>query len=193
MNIDRRKFLQICALSAGALTVGGGVLYALTLNSEPNILEDHYQGTEKALADWGGKDRARGLMVDIHADYAALVPEMPYIGGQENMFTEWLTYGVYYLAVYRVLKAEGHTIEEAGRVIYNAFEKMADYPKWFIRLVGRFRYDQDYVQRLKQAAADTLLRRYPGDSVRLPLQGRSQDLRSSPERRLAAQIPGLVK
>ena len=97
------------AITAGALAIGGGAIYAIT--SDPDILDDHFEGTAKVLVTRFGKGRTSGLMKEIRQEYEALTPEVPYIGGEENMFTEWLTYGVYYLAVYRIHKAEGQSVE----------------------------------------------------------------------------------
>jgi hypothetical protein len=171
--MDRRKFLRVSAMTAGALAIGGGAIYALTRESD--VLDDHLEGTEKVLVARFGQGRTSGLMVDIRQEYEALTPQVPYIGGGENMFTEWLTYGVYYLAVYRVLKAEGQSVEEVGQVIFEAFQAMADYPKWLLRLVGSLTYDEQYVSRLKEAVARTQERRYPGDWVATFIQGDGEE------------------
>lgn len=172
MKMDRRKFLKVSALTAGAVTVGGGAIYVMIRDSD--ILDDHFDGTEKALAARFGRDRATGLIRDIRQEYEALSPEMPGIGGEENMFTEWLIYGVYYLAVYQVLKAEGQTVEEVGKVIYDTFEAMADYPKWLLRLVGSLKYNEKYVSQLKEAVAKTQELRYPGDWVATFIEGNGE-------------------
>jgi hypothetical protein len=173
MKMNRRRFLKASALTAGALAIGGGAIYTMTRDSD--ILDDHFEGTEKALVIRFDKDRASGLMRDIRQEYEALAPEMPYIGGEENMFTEWLIYGVYYLAVYRVLKAGGLGVEEAGRVIFDTFQAMADHPKWLLRLVGSLKYNERYVSRLKEAAATTQERRYPGDWVAAFIEGDGEE------------------
>ena len=167
--MNRRRFLKASAITAGALAIGGGAIYAITRDSD--ILHDHFQGTEKVLAARFGKRRASSLMKGIRQEYGALAPEMPYIGGEENMFTEWLTYGVYYLAVYRVLKAERHSVEEAGKVIFDTFQDMADYPKWLLRLVGSLKYNKQYLGQLKEATAKTQERRYTGDWVARFIEG----------------------
>jgi hypothetical protein len=161
--MNRRRFLKVSAITAGTLTIGGGAIYTIT--RDPDILDDHFDGTEKVLGTLFGKGRASSLIKDIRQEYEALTPEMPYIGGEENMFTEWLTYGVYYLAVYRVLKSEGQSVEEAGKVIFDTFQAMADYPTWLLRLFGSLKYNEQYVSRLKEAIANTQERRYPGDWV----------------------------
>jgi len=161
--MDRRKFLKIASIGAGAVVAGGGAIYVITRDS--HILDDHFDGTKKVLMARFGKDRATGLMGDIRQEYGALAPKMPYIGGEENMFTEWLIYGVYYLGVYRVLKGEGQPVEEVGKAIYNSFRAMADHPKWLFRLVGGLKYNKKYVSRLREAVTETQKRRYPGNWV----------------------------
>ena len=136
-----------------------------------DILSDHFKGTEKSLSICFGKDHISELMDAIRKEYAILAPEMPYIGGEENMFTEWLIYGVYYLAVHRVLQSEGLSLEEGGKIIFDAFEAMADYPRWMLRAAARLKYSERYVQRLKAAAVQTQERRFPGDWVAEFIEG----------------------
>jgi hypothetical protein len=173
VKMNRRKFLKVSAITAGTLAIGGGAIYAIT--SDPDILDDHFEGTAKALVTRFGKGRTSGLMKEIRQEYEALTPEVPYIGGEENMFTEWLTYGVYYLAVYRILKAEGQSVEEVGKIIFDTFQAMADYPKWLLRLVGSLKYNKQYVSQLKEAVAKTQERRYPGDWVAMFIEGDGEE------------------
>ena len=56
------------------------------------------------------------------------------------MYAEWLNYGAYYLAMYRALSARGHNLDSVGKLIFETYEVMADYPRWFLRIVGRFKY-----------------------------------------------------
>jgi hypothetical protein len=163
MKINRRDLLKLSAVTAGTAIVVGGVGYALFRDPDP--LADFYTSTEKVLGARFGQSRAKTLVQDIRREYEALALEAPYIGGEDNAFTEWLTYGVYYLAVYRVLKSLGQTVEQAGRLIYETYEVMADRPQWLINLVGGLKYGQGYVERLRAAAATSQERRYPEDWV----------------------------
>jgi hypothetical protein len=163
MKINRRGFLKLSAVTAGTAIAGGGVGYALLRDSDP--LADFYASTEKVLCTRFGQGRAEVLVHDIRREVEGLLPEVPYIGGEENIFTEWLTYGVYYLAVYQVLKSLGQTVEQTGRIIYETYETMADYPAWMLRLVSSLKYGQGYVEQLRAAATESQERRYPGDWV----------------------------
>jgi plasmid stabilization system protein ParE len=162
-KINRRNFLKLSAATAGVAILGGGVGYALLRDPDP--LADFYTSTGKVLGARFGQSRSKRLVQDIRQEYEALALDAPYIGGEENVFTEWLTYGVYYLAVYRVLASQDQSVEQVGRIIYETYEVMADRPQWLIDLVGGFKYGQGYVERLRAAAAVSRERRYPEDWV----------------------------
>jgi hypothetical protein len=168
-KINRRNFLRLSAATTGTAIIGGGVGYALLRDSDP--LADFYGSTEKVLCTRFGQSRAEVLVHDIRQEYEALTLEAPYIGGEDNIFTEWLTYGIYYLAVYRVLKSLGQTVERAGRIIYETYETMADYPAWMLRLVGSLKYGQGYVERLRAAATVSQEQCYPDDWVCTFIEG----------------------
>ena len=160
--MDRRKFLKYSAISAGTVLTAG-LIFRLTRPSDP--LLDFYRSTEEVLTPALGKKRAAVTMGHIRTKVASLTPSVPYIGGKENIFTQWLTYGVYYLAVYQVLKPLGYSTDQIGMMIYETYEVMADYPKWFLRLVSRLKYGKRYEKRLRLAAEESQKRRYPADWV----------------------------
>jgi hypothetical protein len=87
------------------------------------------------------------------------------------MFTEWLTYGGYYLAFYNTLKPLVHSIEQIGRLIYETYEVMADYPKWFLRVIGKLKYGKRYVSRLRLAAEESQKHQYPAGWVCAFIEG----------------------
>ena len=43
MNMDRRKFLKISAITTGVVVIGGGAICIKKRDS--NILDDHFDGT----------------------------------------------------------------------------------------------------------------------------------------------------
>jgi hypothetical protein len=148
INMKRRRFLKISAITAGATMLGGGTIYTMFKDSDP--LDPFYEATQKVFSARFGDDLATTLGRETRQKYEALYPEIPYIGGKENMFTEWLNYSAYYLAMYQALKARGHTIEEVGKLIFKTYEAMADYPAWFLRIVGSLKYSKKYEKKLKE-------------------------------------------
>lgn len=170
--MNRRKFLTISALTAGAV-LGGVVIYKVSKASD--VLDRPLDATRRVLTGRFGKNRAEAMIREIRQEYDALAPNMPYIGGEANIFTEWLTYGVYYLAVCRVLKTPDKTLSEVGKIIYETYEAMADYPKWLLRLIGKLKYSKGYVNQLREAAADSQKRQYPGDWVSIFIEGDGEE------------------
>jgi len=60
------------------------------------------------------------ILQDAHLRFAALIPRLPYIGGDENHLTAELVRSARCLALYQALQAHGKTAAEVGRVLYEA-------------------------------------------------------------------------
>ena len=160
--MNRRKFLGISALSVGGL-LAAGIAYRHYRPSDP--LDPFRKSTKKVLTARFGKRHSDKILNDIRAEYASIVVSVPDIGGTQSMFTEWLDYGVYYLAMYRSLKKVGYSTDQVGEAIYRTYETMADYPTWFLNLIGRLKYSKSYISRLQKASGETQKRLYPAGWV----------------------------
>lgn len=167
--MNRRKFLKISTITAGAAIIGGGTIYAVFKDSDP--LSPFFEATQKVFSARFGDNLSATLIMEAKQAYEDLRPKIPYTGGKENMFTEWLNYGAYYLAMHQVLSARGHDIDDVGTLIFETYKVMADYPKWFLSIVGGFKYGKNYEEKLKDAAAASQQRKYPGDFVSSFIEG----------------------
>jgi hypothetical protein len=167
--MNRRKFLKISAATASATIIGGGTFYTMFKDSDP--LSPFFAATQKVFFARFGDDLSVILIKETKQAYGDLCPKIPYTGGKENMFTEWLNYGAYYLAMYQVLSARGHNIGDVGALIFETYKVMADYPKWFLSIVGRFKYGQKYEEKLRNAVAASQQRKYPEDFVASFIEG----------------------
>ncbi|MBN1382795.1 MAG: L-2-amino-thiazoline-4-carboxylic acid hydrolase [Deltaproteobacteria bacterium] len=170
--MNRRRFLKISTVSAVGL-LAAGTAYRFFQPSDP--LDNFYQSTKTVLTGRFGKQQAGTIVKEIKTAYAGLVPSVPYIGGKKNIFTEWLDYGVYYLAAYNVLKKAGLSVDQVGEIIFRTYETMADYPKWLLKRIGKLKYGESYISHLKAATEKSQLRRYPGDWVCEFVTGNGQD------------------
>ena len=167
--MNRRKFLKISTLGAGAAIIGGGAAYIMFKDSDP--LKPFYEATQTVFSARFGHDFSTALLEETRQAHESLRSEIPYIGGEENMFAEWLNYGAYYLAMYQALSAHGHSVNDVGKLIFETYEVMADYPKWFLGIVGHFKYSKKYEEKLKRAADASQKRKYPGDFVSAFIEG----------------------
>jgi len=168
MKINRRQFLKGSAVAAGLVAVGGGALY-LRSKGGGDLLDDIAEATGKVYAARFGKDSAAALLEETWQAYEDI--ELPYIGGEQNLNTGNLTYAAYMLGMYKALKPHGHEIEEVGRMIYEIYETLADYPQWLLSLIGRFKYNRSYEMTLQEEAARSQKRQYPEDWVLTYIEG----------------------
>lgn len=140
--------------------------YYLSKRSE--LLKGHDKGTKsliKILASHFDDDHTNTILMEAHREFESIIPEIPYIGGDENLNTKNLIMASSCLATYRVLKAHGKSVEEIGRIFYEMCEDLVDYPTVILRLIGRLKYGKGYEKKIKQWAAESQKRQYPGDWV----------------------------
>jgi L-2-amino-thiazoline-4-carboxylic acid hydrolase len=104
------------------------------------------------------------ILRQARVNFEKLIPQIPYIGGEENNFTKNLVESVQYLALYQAMKAHGKTAEEAGKVIYDAYLIKSRVPKSPVPPAKRLTPEQ-LMERRKKGAEKSQERRYPGDYV----------------------------
>jgi hypothetical protein len=66
-----------------------------------------------------GRQAAEAVLRAGRAEFEALIPHIPYIGGEDS-YTGSLVESVRCLALYRAMERQGRTAEETGRVLYDA-------------------------------------------------------------------------
>ncbi|MFA5308503.1 MAG: MmgE/PrpD family protein [Dehalococcoidales bacterium] len=104
------------------------------------------------------------ILQEARQNFENLIPQIPYIGGDENIYTKNLVDSVRYLALYQAMKKFGKSVEEAGKIIYDVCLVKAGEPRPPIP-PGEFLTPEQLWERSKKAAARTQEKRYPGDYV----------------------------
>jgi hypothetical protein len=103
--------------------------------------------------------------------YERLIPDLPYIG-RGNLFTGNLIQSAWALALYRVIRRHGGSVEEAGEIIHHAVESEVNRELAFLRrLKGKFRLSRWAVRIMQNAARRSQRREYPGDWVFEVIEG----------------------
>jgi len=72
-----------------------------------------------------GDDFADVILQEARERFEALIPEIPYIGGDENHLTGSLIGSVRCLGFYQAMKARGKSAAETGRILYDAVKARA--------------------------------------------------------------------
>jgi hypothetical protein len=191
-GFQRREFIKNSAAAAGVVVLCG-------------CAKGHPRGAERAGAgageDEGAQRRrmleglagvrkhAEGILVSSYGEeFAAsvaaetdrelerLIPEIPYIGGDENRLTENLNQAALALALHRAMTAHGKGVEETGSVLYRTVESMVgSYPRFVTRAIGFLGLTPFEPGKVREAALESQERRYPGDWVLYFVEGDGED------------------
>jgi hypothetical protein len=140
------------------------------LANKPRIMRQmrfalrHYR---KHLVAAYGKTEGEAIASETMQGFEALLPDLPYIGGDENTLTSSLYLTAAALAMYRSLQARGASVEEAGRLIYLGAESFVNSipTRWLMRWQARRMFGRTFLDQRRQAAAISQRRRYPDDWV----------------------------
>ena len=110
-----------------------------------------------------GLDLAERMLRASRDQFQSLLPQLPYIGGDDNHLTNSLIDSAQCLALYRAMQAHGHTAAEAGQVLYDAILRRQA-SSTSISSAPPLTPEQ-LMERRRQRAAQSQERRYPGDYV----------------------------
>jgi len=128
------------------------ILFSISVSLQRKMLRERY-GKKKAYI-W--LKRSREIFKSVY-------PKIPDIGGKENMMYKNLVLATFLMPISIVMKEEGLSTREIGENIFN-FSKGAF--NFFLPLAKRLSYSRkSQIDKMKLAAEESLLRRYPADWV----------------------------
>ena len=110
-----------------------------------------------------GNDLAEAILEDSNQAFAALLPHIPYIGGEES-WTDSLLESVRCLALYQAMRRHGRTAAETGRMLWDAVMARANEPRSSIPSPQRLTAEQLTERRVLRAQLSQE-RRYPAGFV----------------------------
>lgn len=98
-------------------------------------------------------------------EFENLIPQLPYIGGMQP-FTEFIVFTAMLLAVYRIDKRQGQTVEETGKLVFEiGREFLRSYPAILLYKLGRMNFSKRHLDRLRKRAVESHQRKYPDGYV----------------------------
>ena len=132
----------------------------------------------RALSSQFANDEVERIIQEMQAEFRALLPRLPYIGGKQNPLTTNLVACSWFLALYRVLQPRGLSDDEIGELVYRVAEEwVTSAPRWLGRvqvLLGKTPLLRMILGRISR---QTQQHKYPGDFVVhfVPGDGRNFD------------------
>ncbi len=127
--------------------------------------------SKRVLVTRYGSEQANSLISECRREYEALIPQIPFIG-HKSPFLIFLIPTSRYLAVYRVLRRKGLTIEEAGQLIYLMNEaEWEAIPIIFRRIISYLWFSPLFIWRIRKRAKESQAREYTGGYVLTFIEG----------------------
>jgi hypothetical protein len=118
----------------------------------------------KVMAPRYGAEFTSAVLEDARQAFEALIPQMPYIGGEANFLTRNLAGPTITLALYRALQPRGIPVDDTGEIAYRAFEsRLRSTSRLKLRLWGWMAFTGISKRAMKAQAETSQERRYPGD------------------------------
>ena len=125
------------------------------------VFETHAQAWHPFLTSRYGHSLTESTLRDARARHQALIPQLPYIGGNENLMTRHLIRSTTGLALYQAMRARGKTAQETGKIIYDAVvESVSHLPP-----NPPPDLSSEYIVSKREEARASQEHRYPGDWV----------------------------
>lgn len=180
--LSRRCFMRLLAVTAAAWTLpacrggtaeGSADYYRQHKDDILSEARASLSALQTVLAEKFGQTLASQVLAETRTRYAALLPDLPYIGGDRNELTANLCQGALGLAFYQVMQTHEKGADAAGEVLYRAAEL------WVrsIPLTGysaRAANSEGALQARQRSAERSQLREYPGDWVAEYVSGEGQ-------------------
>ncbi len=149
------------------------------LSRRKNLLRSFNRASRWVLASLVnryGREFSNAIVEKARKEYEALIPQIPFIGGAQNRWTGDLVESVQILALFRAMKARGKTPRETADVIHEGMQiRLAQYPRFLLRLAGKLQFTRLFLNRLQRQAIETQKRAYPDNFVAEVVPGDGKD------------------
>lgn len=94
-------------------------------------------------------------------EFRRLIPELPYVG-EKKPFTQFVISSGWFLAIYRVLKDQGESIESIGELAFTLSRVYLEHmPGFARRLLGFMTFSPRYLHELQKHAQQSQLDPFP--------------------------------
>lgn len=118
-----------------------------------------------------GRAEAAALATDARHEFETILPELPYIGGMQP-HTQFVVSGGWFLAMTRALGRHGRPVVEAGELVFQVSEHYLRVVPGFARhFLGSVSFSPRYLRKLRQRAAESQKRQFPGGYVFTYVEG----------------------
>lgn len=146
--------------------------YASRMPKMMKNFEKMFRFTKKAIYNKFDNTQSNLIHENAREEYRRLIPQLPYIGGEEVSGTMNLIGGAQLLAIIRSLEAYGMNERQIGEIIYKTLDGFYNsIPKPIGILMGKIMLSKHSIKKRIKAMAETQKRKYSEGFVNIPIPG----------------------
>ncbi len=112
------------------------------------------------LIAYFGESKYKDISTTVRNEFETLIPQIPYIGGDDNPGTESLIFNVILLPLLQFFEKEGLDNYEIGKLTYDLFEVF-----YKVNPSKDNIFSEEFINREKERAKTSKLHKYPDDWV----------------------------
>ncbi|MCK4383934.1 MAG: L-2-amino-thiazoline-4-carboxylic acid hydrolase, partial [Candidatus Lokiarchaeota archaeon] len=126
-------------------------------------------GMRKFLARKFEDAKLDKILKQMNEEFENLIPKIPYIGGDKNLFTGTLIQDISYLAIFRILEKEGFSYREVGEFFYKLIDGEIRLDKENLEKSGKDPaqdiFEIEHINQRKSLAEESQKSTFPFDFV----------------------------
>ena len=107
-----------------------------------------------------GEPKFKELSAQTRDEFESLLPQIPYIGGNENSFSDTLVTAAILIPLFRFFEKQALKFDEIGELVYTMYEAF-----YKVMPPAEDIFSKEYLNELRERAKDSRLCKYPGDWV----------------------------
>jgi hypothetical protein len=138
--------------------------------------DTHEKQLAGVLADYFDSTKVNQLVTEVRNAVETLLPELPYIGGEANVATQYLVDSAFALPLFLALEKESVSRREMARLLYLVYESIFQLPPVEKRQqLGEFYFTDQMIDMVRKQSEVSQLKQYPADWVDTFIQGDGKD------------------
>ena len=130
---------------------------------------EYIKNVRKLLARKFEDAKLDKMLKQMSEEFENLIPKIPYIGGDKNVFTDTIIYEVSHLAIFWILEKEGFSFREIGEFFYKFIDGEIRLEKGNMEENGQdpaqFLFEVEHINQTKSMVEYSQKRTFPFDMV----------------------------
>lgn len=122
-----------------------------------------FSPVRRLIVELCGEQEAVVVLAESRKEYEGLLPQVPFIGGDDNSLTEVLYMSAIAVAFHRVMQAHGRSLDETGRILYRAMEMLTSIRDPLAGAQTRNPTGKQAQDEFRRMARQSQKSEYPGD------------------------------